>query len=108
MKSSASNGGRLDASETRRYLSRTRQGVSVVSKERRHWHTQTLTTRNERKDSSMHTKANLSKGTWLQLNERRATRTGMLLLLLLLTSPAAVQAQFNYTTNSGTITITKY
>jgi hypothetical protein len=30
------------------------------------------------------------------------------LLLLLLTLPAAVQAQFNYTTNNGAITITKY
>src|SRR5262245_32434219 len=32
----------------------------------------------------------------------------LLLLLLLLTLPAAVQAQFNYTTNDGTITITGY
>ncbi len=31
-----------------------------------------------------------------------------LLPLLLLTLPAVVQAQFNYTTNNGTITITKY
>jgi hypothetical protein len=56
----------------------------------------------------MNTKANLSKGTWLQLNERRAARTGILVLLLLLTLPAAVQAQFTFTTNNGTITITKY
>jgi hypothetical protein len=34
-----------------------------------------------------------------------ATRLLMLLPLIL---PAAVQAQFNYTTNSGTITITLY
>src|ERR1019366_9180829 len=33
---------------------------------------------------------------------------GLLPLLLLLTLPAAVEAQFNYTTNNGTITITKY
>jgi hypothetical protein len=32
----------------------------------------------------------------------------MLLLLLLFALPAVVQAQFNYTTNDGTITITKY
>src|SRR6186713_2537763 len=34
--------------------------------------------------------------------------TSLLPLLLLLTLPAAVQAQFNYTTNSGTIIITGY
>jgi len=56
----------------------------------------------------MNTKTTLSKGSWKQLNERRAAQTGMLLLLLLLTLPAAVQAQFNYTTNSGGITITGY
>ena len=55
----------------------------------------------------MNTNTNLSKGTWLQLNERRTVRTG-LLLLLLLTLPAVVQAQFNYTTNNGAISITKY
>jgi hypothetical protein len=32
----------------------------------------------------------------------------LLPLLLLLTLPAAVQAQFNFTTNNGTITITGY
>src|ERR1039457_404017 len=67
-----------------------------------------MTTRNERKDSSMNTKVNLSKGTWLQLNERRAARTAIMLLLLLLTLPAVVQAQFTFTTNNGAITITKY
>jgi len=36
------------------------------------------------------------------------TRLRPLLLLLLLTLPAVVQAQFNYTTNNGTITITGY
>jgi hypothetical protein len=55
----------------------------------------------------MNTNTTLSKGSWIQLNERRAARTGILLLLLL-TLPAAVQAQFNYTTNNGAITITKY
>ena len=55
----------------------------------------------------MNTKKNLSKGTWLQLNERRATGTGsLLLLLLLLTLPAVVQAQLTFTTNNGAITIT--
>jgi len=37
-----------------------------------------------------------------------ATRLRPLLLLLLLTLPAVVQAQFNYTTDNGTITITGY
>src|ERR1035441_3350336 len=39
---------------------------------------------------------------------RTACATKLWRLLLLLTLPATVQAQFNYTTNSGTITITKY
>jgi len=39
---------------------------------------------------------------------RTACATGLLPLLLLLALPAAVEAQFNYTTNNGTITITKY
>jgi hypothetical protein len=58
----------------------------------------------------MNTKTTLSKGSWIQLNERRAARTGilLLLLLLLLTLPAAVEAQFTYVTNNGTITITGY
>ena len=56
----------------------------------------------------MNTTTNLRKGSWLQLNERRAARTAMLLLLLLLTLPAAVQAQYYYTTNNGTMTITGY
>lgn len=37
-----------------------------------------------------------------------ATRRRWLLMLLLLTLPAAVQAQFNYTIDNGTITITGY
>ncbi|MGA2864305.1 MAG: leucine-rich repeat domain-containing protein [Verrucomicrobiota bacterium] len=37
-----------------------------------------------------------------------AMRLLPLLLLLLLALPAVVEAQFNYTTNNGTITITKY
>ena len=56
----------------------------------------------------MNTRTNLSKGSWLQLNERRAARTGIMVLLLLLTLPAVVQAQFTFTTNNGAITITKY
>ena len=56
----------------------------------------------------MNTYTTLSKGSWMQLNERRAARAGMLLLLLLLTLPAAMQAQFSYTTNNGAITITGY
>ena len=56
----------------------------------------------------MNTKTTLSKVSWLQLNQRRATRTATLLLLLTLALPAAVQAQFNYTINNGTITITGY
>ena len=42
----------------------------------------------------MNTKTTLRKGSWIQLNERRAAPTGILLLLLLLTLPAVVQAQF--------------
>ena len=42
----------------------------------------------------------------MQLNKLRAARTG--LLLLLLTLPAVVQAQFTLATNNGTITITGY
>ena len=45
----------------------------------------------------MNTNANLSKGTWLQLNERRAARTAilwlLLLLLLLCLAPATATAQ---------------
>jgi hypothetical protein len=55
----------------------------------------------------MNTEANSRKWSWIQVNERPCTRTGMLLLLLL-TLPIAVQAQFNYTTTNGTITITGY
>ncbi len=43
---------------------------------------------------------------WLRL--RTAWTTRLVSMLLLLTLPAAVQAQFNYTTNNGTITITGY
>ena len=53
----------------------------------------------------MNTTTTLRKWSWMQLNERRAARTGMLLLLLLML-PAVVQAQFTYTTNNGEITIT--
>ena len=45
-----------------------------------------------------------------ELNEQVqsiVTKTGLLLLLLLML-PATVQAQFNFTTNNGTITITEY
>src|ERR1019366_359508 len=66
-----------------------------------------ITARNERKASSMNTNTMLSKRSWIQANKRRAARTGILLLLLL-ALPAAVQAQFTYTTNNGTITITGY
>ncbi|MSU36263.1 MAG: hypothetical protein EXS36_14440 [Pedosphaera sp.] len=43
---------------------------------------------------------------WLRL--RTACVAGLLPLLLLLTLPAAVQAQFNYEINKGAITITRY
>jgi hypothetical protein len=43
---------------------------------------------------------------WLRLRAAFAAR--LLPLLLLLTLPAAVQAQFNYTTNNNTITIAQY
>ena len=55
----------------------------------------------------MNTNTTLSKGLWLQLNQRRAARTGILVLLLL-ALPGAVQAQFNYTITNGTVTITGY
>jgi hypothetical protein len=55
----------------------------------------------------MNTKTNSTKWSWIPQNERWATRTGILLLLLL-TLPAVVQAQFTYTTNNGTVTITRY
>jgi hypothetical protein len=54
----------------------------------------------------MNTNTTLSKGSRIQLNERRAARTGVLLLLLFLTLPAVVRAQFTYTNINGTITIT--
>jgi hypothetical protein len=57
----------------------------------------------------MNTKTTLRKGAGIQLNERRAAPTGILLLLLLLTLPAVVQAEdYIYTTNTGAITITGY
>ena len=43
-----------------------------------------------------------------QFPVRTTCVTSLLPLLLLLTLPAVVQAQFNYTTNNGTITITGY
>jgi hypothetical protein len=51
MKSSANSGGRIDASETTLYLSRTRQGVSTILKERRYWLTQQL--QHEMRESSL-------------------------------------------------------
>ena len=56
----------------------------------------------------MNSHTTLSKGSWIQLNQRQPAGAGIFLLLLLLTLPAAVQAQFTYTTNNGTITITGY
>ena len=108
MESSANSGGRLDASGTTLYLSRTRQGVSTISKERPYWLTQQSQHEMRERQSSMNAKTTLSKGSWIQLNERQAARTGLLLLLLLLALPAVVQAQFTYTTTNGTITITGY
>jgi hypothetical protein len=67
-----------------------------------------MTTLNKRKKSFLNTKATSRESSWIQLNERRLTRTGLLLLLLLLTLPAVVQAQFTYTTNNRSITITGY
>ena len=65
----------------------------------------TMTAANERKQCSMNPTANLRKWSWIQLNPGRAAATAMLMLLAL---PAPLQAQFNYTTNNGTITITGY
>ena len=55
----------------------------------------------------MNTTTASRKGWWIQLNERRAARTGMLVLLVL-ALPAVVQAQFTYSTNNGTVTIMGY
>jgi hypothetical protein len=66
MKSSAKSGGEIDESEATLFLSRTRQGISTISKERPYWLT--------------------------QLNERRAARTAMFPLLLS-TLPAVAVAQ---------------
>ena len=43
-----------------------------------------------------------------QFPVRTTCVTSLLPLLLLLTLPAAVQAQYNYLTNNGAITITRY
>jgi hypothetical protein len=43
---------------------------------------------------------------WLRL--RTACSASLLTLLLLLALPALVQAQYNYTTNNGTVAITRY
>ena len=57
----------------------------------------------------MNTKPSSRKWSGTPQNERRAARTAIFLLLsLLLALPAVVQAQFTYTTNNGTITITGY
>ena len=63
----------------------------------------------------MNAKSRLRKWSWIQLNQRRGLVTGMLLLLLL-TLPAVVQAQsytnsygvWGYTATNGAITITEY
>ncbi len=55
----------------------------------------------------MNLNAEFKKGLWLQFKGFNATKFGIALLLLL-TLPAEVQAQFLYTTNNGTITITGY
>src|ERR1019366_8575678 len=68
----------------------------------------TITARNERKESSMNTYTTLSKRSLIQLYERRAARAGILLLLLLVALPCAVQAQFTYTVSDGKVTITGY
>src|SRR5262245_9602629 len=45
---------------------------------------------------------------WLRLRTAWAKRLPPSLMVLLLALPLEVQAQFNYTTNNGAITITKY
>ena len=44
----------------------------------------------------------------MKTNLRRSLLQACLLAAALLALPAVVQAQFNYTTNNGTITITGY
>ncbi len=61
--------------------------------------------------STMKTNASLTKTTWLQHmagHVRTACAANLRPLLLLLLLPAAVQAQYTYTTDNGTITITGY
>jgi BspA type Leucine rich repeat region (6 copies) len=53
----------------------------------------------------MKTKAEFKNGSWMQFKQHLTVWAGGLLLLTL---PAVVQAQFNYVTNNGTITITGY
>ena len=57
----------------------------------------------------MKTKASLAGTTSSnKMDGRLRTVCAARLLLLFLALPAVVQAQFNYTTNNGTITITGY
>ncbi len=55
----------------------------------------------------MNTKPNLRIGRWIRTAQPRAARTATLLLLLL-TLPAAAQAQFSCTINNDAITITQF
>jgi hypothetical protein len=55
----------------------------------------------------MNTNTTSRKGSWIQEKEQRTARTGILLLLLL-TLPAVVQAQWQYTITNGAVTILKY
>jgi hypothetical protein len=64
-----------------------------------------------RKDKNMKTKSSIARTTasnTLAGRFRTACAASLLPLLLLLALPAAVQAQFNFTTNNGAITITGY
>jgi hypothetical protein len=73
--------------------------------------TQILVSYQLRKPKTMKTRTSLAKITCpktMARHSRIACGTRLLPLLLLLTLPAAVQAQFNYTTNNGAITITGY
>ncbi len=56
----------------------------------------------------MNTIRGFGRRSWLRPDERRGARTGLLALLLMMTLPAAVQAQWNYTVANGTVTITGY
>jgi len=95
MTSSANSGGWIDESGARLNLSRTRQEISAISKERRYWLTQQLQHERERKESSMNSEPNFTNNSWKGFQWLLAAGADRLLLLLLLLclTPATAIAQ---------------